>query len=221
MSKFKKYFMPGLMIVSAIAVLIIAIVVRQTFWTIIPILVSLTIGLMQSRASRLAPLIGGLNSIIYAGVYIYQGLYGMCVYALLVSFPIQLVTFFLWRKNAWKGSTIFRKMKGKTRLVLAVGFVAAVALVQFVLMQLNSDYAFLDSACTMLGMACTLLTMFAYIEYTWLMIINSFINVVLYGVMAATAPQQGITYLIYASYLLICQVVAFFEVRKIYKQQQQ
>ena len=65
----------------------------------------------------------------------------------------------------------------------------------------------------------TFLTMFAFVEYTWLMIISSVINIILYVVMLKESPEQA-TYLIFSVYSFICQVIGFFKVRKIYKQQQ-
>lgn len=219
MSKLKKYFIPALMIISAVAILFAAIKFEQPFWRISPLFISLTIGFLQSKANRLHPLIGGLNSILYCVVYFYYELYGMAVYAILVSCPIQLVTFAMWKKKAWKDTTIFRKLSFKNRALFAVAFFIVLALMQFVLKQFNSDYALLDSAVTLLGIACSFLTMFAFIEYTWLMVINGVVSIVLYLAVIKNSPEQT-TYLIFSIYSLICQIVGFFKVRKVYKQQQ-
>lgn len=219
MTKLKKYFIPALMIISAVAIIFAAIKFKQAFWRISPLFISLTIGFLQSKANRFHPLMGGINSILYCVVYFSYGLYGMAVYALLVSCPIQLVTFAMWKRKAWNDTTLFRKLSWKNRVLFAFVCVVVLALMQFVLKQFNSNYALLDSAVTLLGIACSFLTMFAFIEYTWLMVLSGVINILLYLVVIKDSPEQT-TYLIFSIYSLICQIVGFFEVRKIYKQQQ-
>ena len=220
MKKLSKYFIPALMIITAVAIAFAAITFKQAFWRISPLFVSLIIGFLQSKANRFHPLIGGVNSILYCAVYFSYGLYGMAANALLVSCPIQLVTFALWKRKAWNDTTLFRKLSVKNRALLALAFLIVLALAQFVLEQFNSNYALLDSTVTLLGVACSFLTMFAFIEYTWLMVLNGIISIILYLVVIKDSPEQT-TYLIFSVYSFICQVVGFFKVRKIYKQQQQ
>lgn len=219
MNKIKKILMSALMVGSAIAIVVAAIMFEQSFWRISPLFVSLIIALLQSKANRYHALIGGINAILYFVVYLYYGLYGMAFYALFVSCPIQIITFVMWNRNSWKETTVFRKMSIKYRFFICVAFIMALALIQYVLKQFSSDYALLDSTITLLGILTSFLTMFAFVEYTWLMIIYGVINIVLYVVMLKESPEQA-TYLIFSVYSFICQVIGFFKVRKIYKQQQ-
>lgn len=219
MNKIKKILMSALMIGSAIAIVVAAIMFKQSFWRISPLFVSLTIALLQSKANRYHALIGGINSLLYFVVYLYYGLYGMAFYALFVSCPIQIITFVMWNRNSWKDTTVFRKMSIKYRFIIFVAFMMALVLIQYVLKQFNSDYALLDSTITLMGILTSFLTMFAFVEYTWLMIISGVINIILYVVMLKESPEQA-TYLIFSVYSFICQVIGFFKVRKIYKQQQ-
>lgn len=207
------------MVITAVAIVFAALRFDQPFWRISPLFISLTIGLMQSKASRFHPLMGGINSIWYAVVYYYYGLYGMAIYALVVSCPIQLITFALWKRKAWKGSIVFRKLSAKQRVLFVFSFLLILTLMQFVLKQFHSNYALLDSAVTLMGVVISFLTMFAFIEYTWLMVVNGMISILLYVAMIQNSPEQT-TYLIFSVYSFICQVVAFFKVKKIYRQQQ-
>ena len=88
-----------LMAVTAVLITVTGIIFRQSFIRILPLYVSLLVGLLQSRANRYASLLGGLNSILYTLVYIYLGLYASAGYALLFSFPLQIVTFILWSRR--------------------------------------------------------------------------------------------------------------------------
>lgn len=61
--------------------------------------------------------------------------------------------------------------------------------------------------------------MFAFVEYTFLMIINGVIGIALYVQMLGETPEMT-TYLIYSVYSFICIVLAFFQAKKIYDNQQ-
>ena len=61
--------------------------------------------------------------------------------------------------------------------------------------------------------------MFAYVEYTFLMLINGIIGIILYITMLSDTPETA-TYLIFSVYSFICIIFAFFEAKKLYKSQQ-
>lgn len=186
---------------------------------IIPLYNSLVIGLLQSRISRYASLIGSVNSLLYGVVYFYYGLYGSMFSAVLFSFPLQLLTFIRWNKNKWEHSTVLRKLTVKQRILLTGGFVAALIAMWIILPLIGSQYVFLDSLTNLLGIVIYFLTMFAFVEYTFLMVINGVIGIALYVQMLGDSPEM-ITYLIYSVYSFICIVIAFFQAKKIYKSQQ-
>ena len=112
-----------------------------------------------------------------------------------------------------------RKMSMKQRIILAFGFVAALAVMWKVLPLLGSEYVFLDSVSTLIGIIIYFLTMFAFIEYPALMLINGIIGIALYLQMLSDNPEIA-THLIFSVYSFICVVFAFFEAQKIYKIQQ-
>lgn len=60
-----------------------------------------------------------------------------------------------------------------------------------------------------------ILTMLAYIEYTWLMLPSGVISICLHIATMAAHPAQ-ITYLIFSLYSLVCVTKQFFRVRKRY-----
>lgn len=210
------------------AVLIIVTAVRneqdstpdwQEILQIMPLFVSIIIGMLQSKVSRFASLLGSINSIFYAVVYFLFNIYGSAFSALFFSCPIQILTFIRWNKHKRGGSTELRQMTAKQRILLSLGFIAALVTMWFVLPLLGSEYVFLDSVTTLLGIVIYFMTMFAYVEYTFLMLINGAIGIALYIQMFGKTP--GIeTHLIFSVYSLICVVFAFFEARKLYKNQQ-
>lgn len=208
-----------LMVLTAIGITVTAILFRQSFLRILPLYISLTIALLQSRANRYAPLMGGINSILYCFVYFYYHLYGSAAYALLISCPIQILTFIRWSRNKWGNTTVFRKMTWKQRLLTGAAFCAAVLGLRLVLSLTDANYVMLDSITTLFGILISFLTMFAFIEYSPLMLVSGAISITLYITMMRDTPEQ-ITYLVFSVYSNICQWLAFFRIRKLYRSQQ-
>ena len=71
----------------------------------------------------------------------------------------------------------------------------------------------------LLGIAGAVLAMLAYIEYTYLWIISAFRGLIVNIQMVINNPKET-TYLIYGVYALYCVIVAFINVQKFYKEQQ-
>lgn len=204
---------------TALLITAAGIYFRQSFLRILPLYISLVVGLLQSKISRYSYIVGSINSLLYSVVYFYYGLYGSMFSALLFSFPIQLLTFIRWNKNKWKHSTVLRKLTAKQRIILLLGFAAAFVATWIVLPLIGAQYVFLDSLTNILGIVIYFLTMFAFVEYTFLMIINGVIGIALYVQMLGESPEMT-TYLIYSVYSFICIVIAFFQAKKIYGYQQ-
>lgn len=209
-----------LMAVTCIAITATAVIFGQSWFRMVPLYVSLIIAVLQSRASRYAPLMGGINSLWYAVVYWSLSLYGSAAYALLVSCPIQLLTFIRWSRHAYKHSTEFRRMTTKQRLLVAVGMVVSFSVLYIILAAAGSGYQILDNASTLMGILVSFLTMLAFIEYAYLGIVSGIISIALNLQMTLAEPAQ-ITYLIFSVYSFICVTRAFFYVRKLYKEQQE
>ena len=207
-----------LMGITAVLITVTGVIFRQSVIRILPLYISLVIGLLQSRANRFAPLLGGFNSILYMIVYLYLGLYASAGYALLFSCPVQLLTFVRWSKNRYQDSTQFRAMTWRQRTAVFVGSGAAVAILCLILNAAGSDYSLLDSLSSLLGILISILTMFAFVEYSWLMLPSGLINIALNLATMQAHPEQ-ITYLIFAFYSLICVTIGFFSVRKLYAEQ--
>ncbi|MBE6755594.1 MAG: nicotinamide mononucleotide transporter [Ruminococcaceae bacterium] len=216
----KDIFIIILMVFTAILITIAGVYYQQSFLRILPLYVSLVISLLQTRISRFASLMGGINSLLYGAVYIYYSLYGSAFSALLFSFPIQILTFIRWNKNKWEHSTVLRKMSRKQRVIVLFGFIGALAAMWILLPLIGAKYVFLDSIINLLGILIYFLTMFAFVEYTFLMIINGVISIILYITMLSDSPEIA-TYLIYSVYSFICIVFAFFQAKRLYDTQQQ
>lgn len=164
-------------------------------------------------------LIGRAQSILYAAVYFAYGLYGMAAYALLVSFPIQIVSFLRWKKHAYRSSVELKKLTGKQRVLAVAGFTGIWVLLYLILKQAGAAYVLLDNTVTLFGICISFLQMFAFLEYTYLMIPSGLVTLALSIRMLPEHPEQ-IAYLIYSIYSLICVTVQLVNARKLYRLQQ-
>ena len=194
------------MLATATGITITGIIFKQDFWRMVPLYVSLFIAFMNSRVNRYAPLIGGLNSILYALVYLSYGLYSSAAYAFFVSMTLQMITFIRWNKKPLGNSTELRRLKMWQMIIsvalLAVGFACLCFITKNV-----SQYFLLDNIITALGILVTVLRMLSYIEFTYFSICTEIFSVMLYVLMLRNNPEQS-TYLIFSLYSLVCGVMA-------------
>lgn len=207
-----------LLIVTAVAITATGIIFHQKIYRIVPLYVSLIIGILQSRANRYAALIGSGNALLYGAVNIHFKMYASAANAILVSSPFQLATFFKWNKKKYKSSTTFRRMTRKQRIFVAVGFVSTSALVYLLLSASDSKYRILDTFGSLLGLLVSVLTLLSYVEYTWFQLPSSVLSIVTNTVVALDHPEQ-ITYVIYSVYTFLCMIVQCLTVRRLYDEQ--
>lgn len=208
-----------LMFITAVGITVSMILCDSKILMVLPLYISLFISLLQTRINRYAPLIGGINSILYFVVYMYMGIPATAFYALLFSCPLQIITFIRWTKNKRGSSTLLRKMSLKTRLWVTIAFAAAWAIVFGASSLVGSDFAILDTTSSMLGILTTFLTMFAFIEYTVLQLISGSISIALYINMLCTGNTDRMPFLIYSAYSLICIILAVIRATKLYNDQ--
>lgn len=208
-----------IIVLTGIAILVSGILTKQHFFLMLPLFVSLFVMSFQSEANRVGALIGACNAVLYTITYICMGVYGSAASAFLFSFPLQLMTFFNWKKNAYKKTVVFKRMSTKVRIISCVSGLALWAILAGVFYYLKYEYAVFDSVSFLLGFIVPILTMLAYIEYTYLWIFQAVTGLFLNIQMVSNDISQ-LTYLIYGVYALYCVICAFINVRKFHKEQQ-
>ena len=220
LNAFNKENLPRIILVAVTAatITVTGVIFRQSIIRIIPLYVSLIVGILQSRASRYALLIGGINSILYALVYVYLGLYASAGYALLFSFPLQIVSFVAWSKRKYQGSTRFRELSNKARIAVFFGFAVSFAVLQIILEAAGSNHRILDNLSSLSGVLVSVLTIFAFVEYTWIMLPAGILSIALNIATVKTEPGQ-VTYVVFSVFSMICVTAQFFRVRRLYAEQ--
>lgn len=202
-----------------ILILVTSILTKQKFIVIFPVFISLFIMSLQAEANRYAYLAGGINAVVYTGIYIYLGLYASAASAIFFSFPLQVVTFITWKKKAYKKSTVFKKMSSKVRLIVSASFAICALILYAVLKAIGSDYAVLDNISTLVGIMVSVLTLLAYIEYAYLWLLSGVLQVILNIQVMMNNQPEHITYVIFSLYSAYCIVMAFINVHKLYNEQ--
>lgn len=185
---------------------------------VIPLYISILILFLQSGVNRWAFLLGAINSLFYAAVYVYDGLWLTAVYAALFSCPFQLWTFFRWKNQDSGGKTVFSELKNSVRILIVIGFSAAFALLYMILRYFGSDWGAYDCWSMLLGILVTVLCVFPYVEYSPLQCLSVFIGLIIFAKMARENPIQY-TYLAYQIYSMFCVLQAFVRIMKIYSRQ--
>ena len=209
-----------LMAITAACIIVASIVTKQHFIRVMPLFVSIFVMIYQTEARRSAFLIGGLNAVLYAFIYFfYFKLYGNAFNALFVSFPLQIATVINWKKHAYKKTTYFKRMSTRMRIWLSLGSAVVFLALFVILTALGSPYAILDNASSIIGTIITIIVLFAYIEYAYLMPIHTALALMLQVQLYMNDPT-GLPYLIMAIFNFYCGINIFITVRRIYRQQQ-
>jgi nicotinamide riboside transporter PnuC len=205
--------------ITGIAILFAGIFFKQELFLMVPLFVSLFVMSFQSEANRIGSLIGAINAVIYTAAYLYMGVYVSAASAIFLSVPLQLATFFNWKKNAYKKTVVFKKMSVKARVVALAALFALWGVSAGVLAYFKYEYAIFDTITFLLSLAVSILTMLAFIEYTYLWIVQAVTGLIVNVQMVVNDPKET-TYLIYGVYALYCVIMAFINVQKFYKEQQ-
>ena len=153
---------------------------------------------------------------MYCYYYYTTQLYSTLAYAVLVSFPMQLIAFINWNRNS-KGSETSLKKMSKGQLVFTVIASVSSWITLYVIFALfGSPYIIVENTSTLLGVLITLLTMLRFSEYASLQLLNGLISIILH--LQITANDIGnIPYLIYSIYSYICVIMAFVRMHKTHR----
>ena len=207
-----------LIAITAVALAVAATLTGCPVYRVIPLFVSLFVMYLQTKASRFSFLLGGINSVYYAVVYAALGLYGMALYSILMSFPIQIVTYIRWKRRTVANNTVLKRLTAKQRFLCVVGFCGAWGALYFALRAIGSEYLILDNTVTLIGVCANVASMLYLIEFPYIQCVTYVVNIVLYIQMIRDDIRQW-PFLIYAVYALICVAISAVYMQKLYNWQ--
>jgi len=200
----KKYFWIDYLPMAATAILIIVVAFwkQQSFIKTLPTLITLVVQILLARANRTAFLLGGANSLLYAISYLGEMLYFQAFYAVAISMPLQVYTYFNWKKNSTGNKPNLRELYPVEKL-LTSGCIILLWLLcdKFIGEKINSDYASLDILLFLIGVAVTVLSAIRYVDARYLSLVSCIIDVCLWVIIAVKDPKN-INYVIISVYNL-------------------
>ncbi len=219
MEKASKIFMRVIFPLTAAAMLVSLYFRPQQIIKVLPLFFSLAILILNVKVSRFGPLAGSLNSLLYGLSYVLLGLYGNAAFAVLVSFPLQLITFINWSKHLSKGKATFKKLGVRRSLILTAAAAAVWVCLYLILRALGSASAILDNTTTILAVISTVLMVVPYVEYIYINVLTSVMSLIMYIKMIPTSPE-ALTFLIFTVYSFTSIVLTMLNTIKLYNEQQ-
>ena len=222
LQKLKNFIKDNLFLCIVIAltflsILITGIVFHQEFWRMLPLFISLVVMLFQAKVNRYAYLLGGLNSILYAVAYFSMGIRESALSALLMSFPLQIITFILWQRKTKGNVTALRKLNAWAITGITVTF-AVVWAVMFLWFPHDATAGtftvVMDTTTTLLGFITTILTLLRFREYIVTQIITTPLTLAMHIMIMVNGNTANITYVIYTVYTIICLGMALVRIAK-------
>ena len=205
-------------ILAFAGILCTSIIFKQMFIKVLPLFFSLAIMLVNAHANRIGFLLGAINALIYIIGYMGEKLYGSVVSSLFGAI-LQTITYFTWKKHAYKHSTVFRKLKAKYFLLLSGFIIASWIGVYFLLKTFGGQEALIDALIMVFGFVVPFTDMFAVIDGLLFSVINQILSVVLWVKIVTSGNTANLTYLIYAVYGFYMVVRKCFTWIKLYKEQ--
>ena len=210
-------FLCILIAITFTAILITGIIFKQALWRMLPLFISLIVMLLQAKVNRYAYLLGGLNSILYAIAYFSMGIRESALSALLMSFPLQIVTFILWQRKTQGNVTALRKLNTVAIISISAAFVLSWIAMYFWFPHdetASTLTVIMDTTTTLLGFITTTLTLLRFREYIVTQIIAAPLNLAMHIILMVNGNTANITYVIYTLYTIVCLVMALMRIRK-------
>ena len=214
----KNIFICCLIPPTFLGIIISTILNDVSFFRIIPLLNSLVIMLLHSQANRYAFLFGGINSLIYAAVDISFTLYSSAASALLMAFPIQILTFIRWNKRAYKKSTKFTRLSPAWRIAVVGIAILVYVILNLIFHTLGSQYMLIDNLAFVTAMLTYVLTLFSFIEYPIVQILANAVTLSVNLTVFINDPAR-LPFLIYSVYALCCVTRGAISVLRLYREQ--
>ena len=215
--KFLTDYLPA--IATFVGIVVCGIIYKQQFIKLLPVCISLIIGMFTIKANRIAFLIGAANCFVYIVGYASERLYGS-VLSTLFSAIIQFSSFLLWKKRAYKQATEFRALKNGARVGLYLGVIIVWAITSFVLYKTGANAVVLDGLIFVLGFVVPIMQMFALIDAVPLHILSAVVNIVMWCQIVFAGNFANLTYLINGPYTLAVVIRAGVKWFELYKEQQ-
>jgi len=189
------------MVLVAILITVFSVLQKQSVLRTLPTLISLLVQIMMSRANRYGFLVGGCNAFLYGVGYLTMGLYFSAASAALFSFPMQIWSFFHWKKHYDGNRVTFRIMKpwalGLTLLGTVLGWLFCLLCLRPLFT--GAVYPEIDAYLFVAGCVVTVLMGIPFLESQYMNLFSGILSVVMWVLIVIEAPANA-NYLIISVY---------------------
>lgn len=203
MARFKHYYISVMTIlpilITAVCLIVCTLVFNQLFIKVLPCFISLFVLMLSAKANRFSFVIGAINCVIYSIGYAMESLWGSVGDAMLVNVPIQIVSFFVWKKSSKNGLTKIRKLNMKGWFLLLVSFLVGWFVFLYIFRLLNDSSLYLDNTLFVLSLCSMSLTIFGYMETRFIGVFSVSVSIVMWS-LKVSIDIRNITYLIFNIY---------------------
>ncbi len=209
------------MAITALTILVSAIILNQMVIKVIPLLFSIVISLLSARANRICFILGAINSIIYIVGYFMEGVYGTML-STAFGAVMQVLAYIQWKKNAYGKSTVFRRFTLKQRYLFSGVLVVFWVVATVVLWKLGGavSVSIIDGLVLILGFVVPILNIWGFIESPALNCLCFFVQIPLWAIIIFTDSRlENITYLISSVYTFYMVIRTFIRWYQLYKEQ--
>ena len=188
-------------ILTATLIVIFAIWRQQSFIKTLPTLITLVVQVLNAHADRRTFLLGAANSLLYGFSYYSEGVYFSMISAVAISAPMQVYTFFSWKRHS-HGKNTELKFLGARRVLIVIGLILAVWGV-FCLLPLfrSGSFPAVDALSFVVGNAVTLLVARRYVDSQFFGMANCLIGLILWILLAIKDPSN-LNYVVISAYNL-------------------
>ena len=196
-----QYFPMGL---SGVLIIGLGIAFGQPFYKMLPMLNTLVIMLLSANANRYSFLFGGLNSVLYGVVYFSEHIYFSAISSALISFPLQIFSFFNWKRRSLGKETRLARLNLRGRLIVLGATVAGYAVCYWLLLPFfggGQQQVTLDIFLFVIGLVITVLGLLRYVETPYYNLISAIANLTMW-ILICVGNVANLNYVIMAAYSL-------------------
>lgn len=156
-----------------------------------------------------------INVALYAFLCFQNRLYGEVMLNALYFIPMNILGFFMWKKQGNDNGTVqARSLTAKQFLLMSVGLVVAICLYYQLLLKLGGNLQLVDSITTVTSVVAIILQVLRYKEQWTLWIVINFVSVIMWTMLLRTG-EGSITMIIMWSAYLINSIYGYVNWKKL------
>ena len=189
------------MILAGAGILFFSILNKQHPIKTLPTLISLAVMLLAARANRYSYLLGATNVLLYTVGYFMEGLVFSIVSAIFISFPMQMWTFFNWKRHTTGRQVHFKRLNPKqwTLSLGGLGVLWGGCMLFLRPLFASAAHPGLDALMFVIDIISTMLTALVFVESQYIKSAGTLVYLVMWMSIVMEHPEN-MNYLIIGFY---------------------